>query len=109
MKLSTKIGTMQWLIIALTLVTATVHLLMPDMILKLNGIGYLGLLAAYFLVLPIVSSLQRDWIRWAFIAYAAVTIVAYFVRWGAGGLTEPVGIATKVVEVILIVLLLRDR
>jgi hypothetical protein len=113
MKTVVKIGTLQWVIIALTLVTAVIHLFLGlsfgDMLMLMNSLGYLGLLAGYFLPLPVIK-LKRDWIRWAFVAYTAVTIVAYFVSQGlVEGLQSPLGIATKVVELALIAFLLRDR
>lgn len=113
MKTVVKIGTLQWVIIALTLATAVVHLFLGiqfgDMLMLMNSLGYLGLLVGYFLMLPGIK-LKRDWIRWAYVAYAAVTIVAYFASQGlVEGLQSPLGIVTKIVELVLIVLLLRDR
>lgn len=109
MKTAVKIGTTQWVIIGLTLVTAIIHLFLPGIIFKLNTLGYLGLLAAYFLVIPGLGFLKREWVRWAFMGYAAITIVAYFVSWGLDGFFQPVGIFTKLVELALIFFLWRDR
>lgn len=101
-------STLRLAIAILTVLTAVIHLgigaatfsdrLGP--ILVLNGIGYLVLLAAFWFDVP---KGQGRLVAWALIAYAAVTIVAYFVSWGVSGFTQPVGILTKLIEVLLIV------
>lgn len=112
MKLATKIGTPQIVIIVLTLVTALIHLalyfLSGGVIMLLNGLGYLGLLLAYFVKFDFLP-LKRDWIRWAFIAYTAVTFVAYFASWGMDSFSNPMGLVTKLLEVALIYMLYRDK
>jgi len=70
----------------------------------LNGIGYLVFLAAYFLPLPIARDYPKL-VRWAFIAFTAVTIIG----WVAFGLRTTVGYIDKLIEVVLIGLLLTDR
>ncbi|HUF37195.1 MAG TPA: hypothetical protein VMN57_01620 [Anaerolineales bacterium] len=101
------------MIIILTLITAAVHLMLgltqPDStIFLLNGIGYLVLL---YLTLWTPGALkgQAGLIRWVFIAYTAVTIIAYFAAWGLDGFTQVMGIITKAVELLLIVGLLQSR
>jgi hypothetical protein len=69
----------------------------------LNGIGYLVLLGALYL--PQLRQYQPI-IRWLLIAFAAVTIIMYFLI--AGVRFNPVGYFTKALEVVLIVLLLMD-
>lgn len=102
---SIKIG-----VILLTLTTALIHfsLLFPDRLFILNGLGYLALLAAYTLPLPIVKD-NRGLIRWVFIGYASVTIIAWLVigdkSWPSGAL----GYVTKVIELVLIALLNLDK
>ena len=86
-------------ITVLTLATALIHLVLLnfvmlrafgrfDLLFTLNGLGYLVLLAAYLLTLPgALGDLQRRYhnlIRWAFIAFTIVTILA----WLALGLTR---------------------
>lgn len=95
-------------IAVLTALTAVIHLAIGattmgerlGQLLLLNGIGYFVLLAAFWLDIP---KGQGRTVAWVLIAYAAVTIVAYFVSWGADGFTQPVGMLTKLIEVLLIV------
>ncbi len=96
-------------IIILTIATAAIHLfvavIFPPMrtLFILNGLGYLILLAAYFL--PQFSS-YRYIVRWLLIAFAAVTLIGYF---AVNGLkADPLGWLTKVIEIALIVLLWID-
>ncbi len=97
-------------IILLTIATAGIHftLLFPDPIFILNGLGYLALLAAYFLPLPFAKD-NLSLVRWAFIGYTAVTVLAWVVMgeksWPAGMM----GYATKLIEVALLALLWRDK
>ena len=102
-------------IIGLTIATALIHIALAFYAIRLgdmttlimfllNGVGYLVLLAAYFLPLP----LARDYpklVRWAFIAFTAVTILG----WVAIGSRNPVGYVDKVIELVLIILLLTDK
>ncbi|HEY5572458.1 MAG TPA: hypothetical protein VIK64_05520 [Anaerolineales bacterium] len=96
-------------IILLALATAMVHLVVlnlggVDALFALNGLGYLGLLALYFLPIPVAQN-NRNLVRWVFIGYAAVTILA----WVFVGERNLLGYGTKAVEVLLIILLLMDR
>ncbi len=103
-----RIGVMQAVIILLALIAAGIHLslLFPDVIFILNGLGYLGLTAAYFLQLPIPFLQDRKrLVRFALIGYTALTLILWLV---IGQLT-PLGIFTAVIEVLLIVLLLFQR
>jgi hypothetical protein len=69
----------------------------------LNGIGYLVLVSALYL--PQLRQYQTI-VRWLLIAFAAVTIIMYFLI--SGVRFNPVGYLAKAVEVTLIVLLLLD-
>ena len=69
----------------------------------LNGIGYLVLVSALYL--PQLRQYQPI-VRWLLIAFAAVTIIMYFLI--SGERFNPVGYFAKAVEVTLIVLLLID-
>lgn len=97
-------------IILLTLATAGIHfsLLFPDLMFILNGLGYLALLAAYFLPIPLARQ-NRGLVRWAFIGFTLLTILAWVAigdkSWPAGAL----GYATKAIELVLLSLLLADR
>lgn len=97
-------------IILLTIATAGIHfsLLFPDPIFILNGLGFLTLLAAYFLPLPFAKD-NRSLVKWAFMGYTAVTILAWVAigekSWPAGMM----GYLTKLIEVSLMALLWRDK
>ncbi len=107
---SGSLGGIKWVIIILTLLTAGIHLtlLFPDVLFILNGLGYLTLLAAYVLPIPIVRN-RRGLVRWAFIGFTVVTIIAWLAigdkTWPAGAL----GYATKTIEVLLVIALVIDR
>ena len=100
----------QGLIVLLTLVTAIIHLfvglpVLPlglDTLLFLNGLGYLVLL--YLWTRP-PAFLGKGVVRWVFILYTAVTVIGYFVTWGVDGFLDPLGMFTKLVEIVLIILL----
>ncbi len=115
-------------IIILVLITAGLHLAAafdkilfptpPDPLFTLNGLGYLGLLGAYFL--PISFFQQRHKVVWwALFAYVILTILAWLVIWVginviAGG--QPFfghdslyGVPAKIVEIILLFLLWQDK
>jgi len=99
--------------IVLTLVTAFVHLYLSlssnpfDPVFFLNFLGYSGLLLAYNLPMPIFRR-YHAWLRWAYMAFTLVTIIAYFV---VNGLVNIYWFAfpTKLVELVLIVLLWFDK
>jgi hypothetical protein len=103
-------------IFVLTVATAVIHLYLAltaigsmgfnfgVMLFILNGLGYLGLLAV--LQLPIRQLARfRSAARWVLIAFAALTIVLFF-------LMAPeypiIGYVDKAIEVALIALLLAD-
>ncbi|MFO7624284.1 MAG: hypothetical protein R6V73_08025 [Anaerolineales bacterium] len=104
----TRFGTLQISILLLGLATAVIHgvvlnLMMGklDLLFTLNGIGFLVLLAAYFL--PQFRPLH-NLVRWGLIAFTAVTIIA----WVFLGAREILGYVTKLIEAGLIVALLLD-
>jgi hypothetical protein len=117
-----------YVIILLGLLTAFLHLAAafdkqlfkegPDPLFILNGLGYLGLLGAYFL--PISFFQQRhELVRKGFILYAIITIVAWLVIWvGFSVIRDGIpffsrdsiyGVPSKIAEVILIYLLASDK
>lgn len=78
-----------------------------DLLFSLNGLGYLTLLAMFFLA-PTFIKEQWDFFHFAFMGFAAVTIIAFFILGGTGfGGTEvdPLGYATKLDELVLIIAL----
>jgi hypothetical protein len=114
MNQSVKMSGLQWGVVGLTVITAVIHLFLgitSDMpmflvLFILNGIGYLALIAAlYFLKM---FATNQSLIRYALMAFTAVTFVLYFVfNWP--NIWGPVGIVDKAVELVLIVLLWMDR
>jgi hypothetical protein len=96
-------------IVILSLITAVIHLVVLNFLLgsidipfTLNGLGYLALLFVF--LNPSLVPVGERLIHYAFIGFALVTIIAWFVL---GDLTDPLGIATKIDEVILIFALWR--
>src|SRR3712207_1514223 len=95
-------------IFVLTLGTALIHLYLGlgigNAMFALNGLGYLGLLAA--LQLPIAQLARfRNVVLWVLVAYAALTIVLFFVM---APYYSVIGYVDKAIEVVLIALLLVD-
>jgi hypothetical protein len=90
----------------------------PDPLFSLNGLGYLGLLLAYFLPLSFLQSRHRL-VWWVLVIYVIVTIVAWIIIWVGlnvilGG--QPFfardslyGVPAKIAEVLLLILLRQDK
>lgn len=115
-------------IIVLTLLTAFLHLAAaldkqlfpggPDPLFLLNGLGYLGLLGAYFLPIPFFQQ-RHELVRRVLMGYAVLTIVAWLVIWvGFSVIRDGVpffsrdslyGVPAKISEVILLWLLSTDK
>lgn len=117
-------------IILAALATAILHLLAafdtvlfppghwPDPLFILNGLGYLGLLGAFFLPIALFQD-RHKLVRWGFIGYAILTIVMWVWIWViqyviiAGepffGRDSWYGVPAKIAEVILVALLWTDR
>ena len=99
-------------IIILAAITGVVHLALgigtSNNLFILNGVGYFALLYATFWTPGFLKG-QSALIRWAFIGYTAITILAYFGSWGLEGFTQPMGMVTKVVEVLLLIGLWRSK
>jgi hypothetical protein len=74
------------------------------MLFILNGLGYLGLLAALQLPSPQLERF-RNVVRWVLAAYAALTIVLWFIM---APFFSVIGYADKAVEAVLIALLVAD-
>ena len=104
------------MIFVLAVATAVIHLYLAlsavasmgfnfgVMLFILNGLGYLGLLAV--LQLPIRQLARfRSAARWALIAFAALTIVLFFIM---APVYMIIGYVDKAIEVALIALLLAD-
>jgi hypothetical protein len=72
-----------------------------DVLFTLNGLGYLALLAALYLPVPIAKD-NRSLVRIVFIGYTILGILAWVILGGSSLL----GYVTKAIEVALIVLLI---
>src|SRR3954447_22844614 len=103
-------------IFVLTLATAVIHLFLAFtaipyyglnfgiMLFILNGLGYLGLLAVLQLPIPQLARF-RSAARWVLVAFAALTIVLFFIM---APVCELIGYVDKAIEVALIALLIAD-
>jgi hypothetical protein len=113
MKLAVKMGNQQLLILVLALISAGIHLAVFftdfNPIMLLNSLGYVGLLALYFISFSFLP-INRNWVRWALIGYTALTIIIYVVLQvqSGGQFVSPLGIFDKIIELVLIYLLWRD-
>lgn len=99
-------GTLRIGIIVLTTATALIHLylgLLGFPLFILNGLGYLGLLAALYLPIPQLAR-YHDAARWILVGYTALTIFL----WILVGARTPIGYIDKLIEVALIALLILD-
>ena len=106
-------------IILTTLATAAIHLILLnfsmhdssgkiDILFTLNGIGFLALLAAYYLPIPIAQN-YHNLVRWAFMIYTLATILAWVVMGEKSLPHDWLGYVTKIIEVILLALLWTDK
>ncbi len=118
----------QYGIIIMALITAVLHIAAaldkqlfpdgPDPLFLLNGLGYLGLLGAYFLPIGFFQQ-KHNLVRQGFMGYAVLTIVAWLVIWvGFSVIRDGIpffshdsiyGVPAKIVEVILFFLLRADK
>lgn len=118
----------QFGILILALITAVLHLAAafdkqlfpegPDPLFILNGLGYLGLLGAYFLPVAFFQD-RHEWVRRGFILYTLITILAWLVIWVGFYVIRDghaffdhdsvYGVPSKIAELALIWLLYTDR
>jgi hypothetical protein len=114
-----KFGPLQIGIVLLTLVTAAVHLILLnimmvnikgsiDLLFTLNGLGYLALLVAYFIPVPVAKN-NHNLVRWVYMGFTILTILAWVAMGTKSGPGASLGYFTKIVEVALVVLLWLDR
>lgn len=96
-------------IILAAMVTAGIHLFLGvrfgDTLFLLNALGYVGLTGLFLIPLKLLRPF-REWIRWIFIAYCALTILLWAV---INGTLDAPGIAAKSAEILLIILLWVER
>ncbi len=124
-----KLKPVHYAIILLALITAVLHLAAafdkvlfpdgtPDPLFLLNGLGYIGLLGAYFL--PIKFFQDKHKLVWrVFFGYSILTIVAWLVIWvGINVIGNHVpffsrdsiyGVPAKIAEVALLYFLQQDK
>jgi hypothetical protein len=114
MQTSINLGPKQYAIIALTVITAVIHLVLApglespqNILFILNGLGYLGLLGALYLPLDFLDG-YRHIAGWALLAFTVITIIAYFAAWGVAGFSDVLGMIDKIVEVALAILLFTE-
>mgnify|MGYP005843816611 CR=1 FL=1 len=100
-------------IVVFTLITAFIHLVVlnilmgrVDVLFTLNGLGFLGLLAVYFLPFT-----RRYLIltRWALLVYTAATILAWVAIGDKSLPSGALGYFTKLDELALLIALWWDR
>ena len=72
----------------------------------LNGLGYLALITALYFIPQLAR--MRSLIRWALMGYTLLTFILYFF-FDSNPFTNILGLATKAMEIVLIILLLMDR
>jgi hypothetical protein len=111
----TSFGLLQILILLFGLVAGIIHLVVLnlmiynaeghiDVLFTLSGLGFLGLLAAYFLPIPIAQQ-NRNLVRWLLIGLSALTILA----WVAIGERTLLAYVSKIAELGLVITLWLDR
>ena len=90
----------------------------PDPLFTLNGLGYLGLLGAFYLPIPFFQ--QRHKLVWqVFFGYVILTIAAWLVIWvGMNVIAQGVpffgrdsayGVPAKIIELVLLYLLWQEK
>jgi len=107
-----RFGALQIGIVLLALATAGIHFFlalnsgdtMTTVMFTLNAIGYVGLVAALYLRLPILYKYPRL-VRFALIGFTLLTIIL----WAVMGSRTTVGYVTKAIEVLLAVLLFIEK
>ena len=117
-----------YLIILLGLFTAAMHIAAaldkqlfpdgPDPLFILNGLGYIGILGAYFLPIPFFQQ-KHELVRKGFMGFAMLTIAAWIFIWVIQYVIlnhtpffshdSLYGVPSKIAEVILIFLLRADK
>ena len=105
-------STLQWSIIGLTVATALIHFvlaviqlsqgMMGGVMFVLNGAGYLALMAVYlkWVNLPFLKG-REALVLYGYLGFILVTIIGYFAVNGGASFANPLGVADKVIEVLL--------
>jgi hypothetical protein len=99
-------------IILFALATALLHIsLFPDIMFTLNGLGYIGLLAAYLLPIAFLQE-RHNLVWWAFVGYTVLTIVLWVIMGDknfVAGTSSATGYYAKAAEVLLLAFLWADK
>ena len=99
-------------IILATLATAFLHLsLFPDIGFTLNGLGYFGLLSAYFLPIPFLQQRHRL-VWWVLVGYTVLTIILWVILGNkefVPGTSSATGYYAKAAELLLLAFLWFDK
>ena len=108
-----QLRSIQLVIAALVVMTAIVHLMagVDAPLLLANGVGYVAILAALYLLPVNFLKGLRTPLYWLLIAYTVITIISFFAihPWGIeDGSLDWLGLVTKAAEVVLIALVLVD-
>jgi hypothetical protein len=90
----------------------------PDPLFTLNGLGYVGLLGAFFLPIPFFQQ-RHKLVWWALFVYIIITIIAWLIIWvGLNVIAQGVpffshdsiyGVPAKIIEVILLIVLWQEK
>jgi len=101
-------------IIIFCLITAYLHLsLYPDFSFVLNGVGYISLLAAYFLPIPVLRDQDIHVILWWGLVIYTITTILLWVAIGdmhfVFGTSSATGYYAKTAEVLLLAFLWADK
>jgi len=124
-----KLKTLDYFIIVLVLATSALHFAaafdrvlfpggIPDPLFTLNGLGYLGLVAAFYLPISFFQE-RHKWVWQVLFGYVILTIVAWLVIWvGMNVIAQGVpffsrdsiyGVPAKIIELVLLYLLWQEK
>ena len=99
-------------IILAGLVAAYFHIILfPDIMFMLNGLGYIGLLGAYFLRIPFFQQ-RHNMVWWGLVGYTLLTIALWAIMGDknfVAGTNSAIGYYAKTAEVVLLALLWADK
>ena len=98
------------------LATAFLHLYLASKMgffdpIVLNGLGYIGLLGAYFLPIPFFQQ-KHKLVWWGLVGYTILTIILWFILGDKNfvfGTSAAIGYYAKTAEVILLAFLWSDK
>lgn len=96
------------LILFLGVIIGLIHLLQPDTLLKMNGLGYFALAAGSVFAIKGAEALKEVAPK-MLIAYALTTISMFFVLMGDSAIGHTVGLITKILELFLVLVLLNGQ